>query len=218
MLKRQVYVLTLVLVAAIAGRFYLAMHKSVPYFAEIPFERFKSWKPAPFLPAGEGNTWKLGQYTQGTSAMSHDVEHYVLQRDGKIYDLVNSDDTWGFGDAPSWRIDLIGDHLYVFDAHEDWEPGWFHITTQKYDWLLPRLGLEPDGKILRIAPPTGLSVPTSSQPGSLFRVESGHLQLVRAERDYDDLFEHLETGDYYLSTPGLGVRRVFDLTRAPMGK
>jgi len=150
--------------------------------------------------------------------MNHDVNHLVLERDGRAYDLIDKDDTWGFGNALSWKIDLVGDRLYVFDAHQNWEPGWFQIDVQKNDWLLPRMGFEPDGSIHRIGAPAGVSVPHDSIPGVLFKVENGHLVPVRQLRDYDDLFEHLESGVYYLSPPGLGIRRVIDLERPMVRK
>jgi hypothetical protein len=131
--------LTAAFVIGLVG--YTTVHKSQPYFAEVPAERFKMWRPVPHPSVGEGPSWKLSEYLEGVGALNSDVNHFVLQRDGKAYDLINSRDTWGFAHAASWKIDLIGDKLYIFDAHQTWEPGWFHIVTLKSDWLLPRLGM-----------------------------------------------------------------------------
>ena len=85
---------------------YATVHKNLPYFADVPAARFRAWHPAPYLPAGEGPSWKLSQYLEDGGALNADVDHFVLQRDGKAYDLINSRDTWGFADAISWKIVL----------------------------------------------------------------------------------------------------------------
>ena len=197
---------------------YATVHKNLPYFADVPAARFRAWHPAPYLPAGEGPSWKLSQYLEDGGALNADVDHFVLQRDGKAYDLINSRDTWGFADAISWKIVLIGDKLYIFDAHQTWEQGWFHIVTLKYDWLLPKLGMAPDGTIHKIERPTGIAMPSDIPTGSVFKIENGHLQYIGVLPDYDDLFEHLKTGDYYLTPPGTGVRKIIDLKQTPSEK
>jgi hypothetical protein len=197
---------------------YSAVHKAIPYFAEVPAERFKTWRPANYLPEGGGQGWKFNQYLEDGGALSADVDHFVLQRDGKVYDLINARDTWGFADAASWRIGLTDHQLYVYDAHQEQEPGWYHIDIGKHDWLLPRLGMAPDGSIHAIYPPAGTDIPTDARPSEVFRLNDGHLQRIGPLEDYDDLFEHLKTGDYYLSPPGLGVRKIINLEPTQSGR
>jgi hypothetical protein len=213
-LKTTAYVIATTVIFAIAGCFGLLVHKSVPYFAVIAPERFKSWRPAPYVPAGTGNTWKLSQYLEDGGSYNADVDHYVLQRDGKAYDLINSRDTWGFGNASSWNIDLIGDQLYVFDAHHV-SPGWFRLTVGQRGWLIDRLGFGPEGSFQVIPPQPAIALPQNPPRGGLFRLENNQLRYVGAFTKSDDLLEHVENGDYYLAPPGTGVRKVIDLKETP---
>jgi hypothetical protein len=213
-LKARYYVLSLIGIAIVA-RFALAVHKSLPYFAEIPMDRFEKWRPAPYIPAGAGSTWKLSQYLENGGSYNADVDHYVLQRDGKAYDLINSRDTWGFADTASWQIDLIGDQLYIFDAHQYVSPGWFHLSVGKRGWLIDRLGFGPEGSFQRISPGPAITLPSNAAHGGLFRLENGQLRLVGIFTDGDDILEHVDSGDYFLAPPGIGVRKVIDLNKAP---
>jgi hypothetical protein len=213
--RTRIYWILAVGFALLLALFLSAVHKSIPYFSEIPADRFKTWRPAPYLPAGEGSSWKLSQYLEDGGALSADPVHFVLQRDGKAYDLINSRDSWGFANAISWNINLIGDRLYIYDAHEEREPGWFHIVVEKHDWLLPRLGMAPDGSIARTNVLTTASTPTDSVPGSVYKLQNERLEPVGIFNSYDSLFENLKTGDYYLASPGAGVVKVFDLEKTP---
>lgn len=213
-MKIRYYLLLLIGIAIIA-RFALAVHKSLPYFAEIPRDRFQKWRPAPYVPAGTGSTWKLNQYLEDGGSYNSEVDHYVLQRDGKAYDLINSRDEWGFANAISWKIDLIGDRLYVFDAHQYVSPGWFHLTVGQRGWLIDRLGFGPEGSFQTISPDPALPLPQNAAVGGLFRLENRQLRYVGIFADSDNLLEHVESGDYYLTPPGMGVRKVIDLNEAP---
>jgi len=214
-LKIRYYLLSLIAIAVVA-RFALALHKSLPYFADIPKGRFEKWRPASYVPAGAGNTWKLSQYLEDGGSYNADVDHYVLQRDGKAYDLINSSDTWGFGNAASWDIDLIGDQLYVFDAHQHVSPGWFRLTVGQRGWLIDRLGFGPEGDFKKIPPPA-VVVPPNVHPGGLYRLEGEQLRYVATFKDSDDLLEQVEGSDYYLAPPGIGIRKIINLEQTPTG-
>jgi hypothetical protein len=203
---------------AIGALGYSVVHKAVPYFEEISESRFNSWKVAPYVPAGSGKDWDFRQCSEGAGAMNHDATHFVLRRDGKIYDLINANDTWGFGGAASWEIDLQGSQLYIFDAHQHVSPGWFHLTTGTRGWLVDRLGFGPEGSFDRISSSSTASLPRIATPGSLFTPQNGQLKYVGTFKGSDDLLEQVESGDYYLTSPGIGVVRVFDLAKSPASK
>lgn len=153
----------------------------------------------------------MHQYVEPEPAGISDEIHFVLQRDGKAYDLINSRDTWGFAGAVSWQFDLIDHKFYVFDAHQQYPAGWFHIDVKPHDRWLLLLGMAPDGNIRTIKPVSGVSMPPNPSRSGIYEVRDGRLQFVRRAKGKDDLFEHLRTGDYYLASPGAGVAKVLDL-------
>lgn len=209
-MKRRISVLLAVATAAIAPLSYSTIHKTVPYFEEVPATRFNNWKVVQYLPNGRGKDWQFDQYLESAGAMNRDVTHYVLRRDGKIYDLIHANDTWGFGDATSWMIDLQGDQLYVFDAHQYVSSGSFHLTTGTRGWLIDRLGFGPEGSFQQIALPSNVSLKTNNAPGSLFTFNNGQLKYVGTFKQSDDLLEQIDSGDYYLTPPGIGIKEVID--------
>ena len=216
-LKRIVCATAAALVVSVAGFVSWIAHKSAPYFAAIPPGQFKAWHPAPYLQSGQGSKWKFSHYLEEAGALNAGVDHLVLQRDGNAYDLINSRDTWGFGNAHSWDIDLIGNQLYVFDAHQHVSPGWFHLSIGQHGWLIDRLGFGPEGSFQRISPEPKVAIPSNAHRGALYRFEHGHLLYIATFRDSDDMLENVEDGDYYLTSPGVGVREIIDLEQAPTG-
>jgi hypothetical protein len=197
-------------VAVVAALFYFRVTEAVPYFLEIPASQVAEYEPVNVYRSWSSAGWKLAYWRESGPAFSHDTYHLLLQKSDRFYELENftAIDKQG---STFWDVDVLGNALYVHENRRFCPSHWIHLDVLIHGWLRQAFTMQSLGGWKAISPPTGVEVPANAPAGEVYRLQNGHLQDA-GNLLWNDLFDRLDSGDYYIAPPGTGNAVSIDLT------
>jgi hypothetical protein len=210
------WIIVTVSLAVSSFLFYLKVTEELPYFVAVSASQVAGYRELSNYESWKGDGWTLSYWRYpGSYAFSSHADHLILRKGGGYYDLVHFPDEDKQG-ATFWGADVIGNTLFVHPDNTFCPSGWIHLEVLVHGWWRQAFTMQSLGGWRRISVPTALGVPSSPPLGEVYRLDHGRLSSA-GNLLWDDLFDRLNSGDYYIAPPGIGNAVSIDLAQVGTG-